>query len=293
MTAPRCRVALLPDSHLRPGAENSLECKPARRLYGHAQTLLARYVTRIAEMEVDAIFLLGDTLDPATPANLVWLRELIANSAIPIHVIIGNHEGYGTVSAREFHEALGLPPSGNYVARVAGVPFIMLATPDQDTLTPGSTGFAWLTEQLKALRGEDVFCCAHFSLLLHPCVQGWRNDGMQVLWAGDAILELLRQHRHVRAWIAGHKNIASKVVQDGVLHFLSPQLIQAPCEFRILEIHEAGLRSETYPIAETELADLSRLAWGSGYGERCGRCEDRNFHWSWPDLAGCQASCVM
>ena len=92
---------------------------------------------------------------------------------------------------------------------------------------------------------------------------------------------LLRKHPNVRAWIAGHKNVPSKVIADGMLHLLSPQLIQAPCAFRILDICVDGLSSQVYDIQEQDLARLSRLAYGTDYAERYGTVEDRNFWWSW------------
>ena len=215
-------------------------------------------------------------------AGLAWLVSLIDASSIPIHTIIGNHEYYGGISVGQFHRALGLPDHGCYIAEVKGVPFLMLATPDQDSLSPGRRDYQWLQETLSAYKARTgLFCCAHFSLLLHPCVQGWKNDGMQVLWSAAEIKSLLRRYPNVRAWLGGHKNVPSKVIEDGMLHLLSPQLIQAPCGFRVLDIHDDGLRSRVYDIEEQDLAELSRLAYGKDYPERYGTKENREFWWSW------------
>ena len=237
---------------------------------------------RLASMDVDAVFLLGDTLDPAEPAGIRWLMSLIERSPIPVQVIIGNHEDYGPISVEQFHRTLGLPEHGHYVVKVNDVPFLMLATPDQDSLTVGTTGYRWLQETLEQFDANtDLFCCAHFSLLLHPCVQGPKNDGMQVLWSAEQILTLLRRHPNVRAWFAGHKNVPSKVVRDSMLHLLSPQLIQAPCAFRVIDIHTDGILSRVHDIQDRDLARLSRLAYGTEYVERHGHEEDRDFWWSW------------
>lgn len=282
----RCRIALLPDCHVRMGYDVP-PTQPVRRLYGAARQLLEITLERLIRMDVDAVMLLGDTLDPADEAGMVWLASLISESPFPIHVIIGNHEYYGNISIERFHRTLGLPDHGFHVAQVKGVPFLMLATPDQDSLHPGSFGFQWLEETLNEYDCDtDLFCCAHFSLLLHPCVQGPKNDGMQVLWSASAIQSLLRQYPNVRAWIAGHKNVPSKVIEDGMLHLLSPQLIQAPCGFRILDIYDDGLMSRVYDIEEQELANLSQLAYGAAYPERYGTQEDRNFWWSWRTNSG-------
>jgi len=274
-------VALLPDGHVRFGWDEHPR-QPARRLYGAARYLLETTLKRLSSMEVDAALLLGDTLDPADEAGLAWLANLIAESPVPVHVVIGNHEYYGGISVERFHAALGLPEHGCYVTRIKGVPFLMLATPDQDSLSKGSFGYQWLAETLSSFDANtDLFCCAHFSLLLHPCVQGPKNDGMQILWSAEAIKALLRRHPNVRAWIAGHKNVPSRMIQNGMLHLLSPQLIQAPCAFRVLDVCVDGLSSQVYDIQEQYLAQLSRLAYGTGYTERFGTEEDRNFYWSW------------
>jgi hypothetical protein len=112
-------------------------------------------------------------------------------------------------------------------------------------------------------------------------VQGWKNDGMQVLWSAAEIKALLRSYPNVRAWLGGHKNVPSKVIEDGMLHLLSPQLIQAPCGFRVLDVYDDGLLSRVYNIQEQDLARLSQLAYGASYPERYGTKEDRDFWWSW------------
>ena len=281
------RIALLPDCHV---SGSSLEAsysslRPMRRLYPFAASLLnqqVRTLNRATAPGFDAIFLLGDTLDPADQRSLAWLRELIKASRIPIYPIIGNHEAYGSISNEQFHLALGLPAHGNYIARVGGLPFLMLATPGQDSLVPGSRAYRWLAATLKEMQGEaSVFCCAHYSLLLHPCVHGSRNDGMQVLSSADAVLDLLGSHPNVRAWIAGHKNIPSKVITRGILHLLSPQLIQAPCGFRELRVSPHSIQSCIHPLADKKLARLSRDAYGAAYSARHGDPADRDFTWSW------------
>ena len=276
-----CKIALLPDCHIRPGLTPTIPKHPTKRHYSCAKSLFENYLDKLSS-QVDAIFLLGDTLDPASPDGLQWLKEQIQATPIPVHTIIGNHETFGTITAEEFHQALGLPTHGNYLTRVNEVPFLMLATPTQSSLFPGSQEYQWLESELKELSGEDLFCCAHWSLLLHPCVQGWHNDGMQQLFASNDIRFLLRKYPNVRAWIAGHKNVPSKVIQDNLLHLLSPQLIQAPCGYRILHIHENAIVASTHDIEESHIADLSRQAYGPDYPSRHGKEEDRNFTWKFP-----------
>ena len=276
-----CRVALLPDCHVQSG-RRAWPTQPARRLYGAARELLESCLNRLERMNVDAVLLLGDTLDPADSQGLDWLSRLIQTCPLAVHTIIGNHEAYGSISISGFHRRMEIPASGHYVVTVNEVPFVMLGTPDQGGFSKGSAEFAWLRETFEQLSvAPNVFCCAHFSLVLHPCVQDARNDGMQVLWSAASLLDLLDQFPNVRGWFAGHKNIPSKVEKRGVLHLLSPQLIQAPCSFRVLDIFNNGIVSKVYGIEETELADLSRQAYGREYVGRLGRLEDSDFSWAW------------
>ena len=78
-----------------------------------------------------------------------------------------------------------------------------------------------------------------------------------------------------------YKNIPSKVIHRGILHLLSPQLIQAPCGFRELRLSRQGMESVLHPICNKQVALLSKKAYGSSYPERHGQQDDRDFSWGW------------
>ena len=96
----RCRVALLPDCHVQFGRE-SLPVRPTRRLYGAARWLLETYLDRLVSMDVDAVFLLGDTLDPADDEGLRWLKSLI-NRLSQLAYGAAYAERHGTDEDRDF-----------------------------------------------------------------------------------------------------------------------------------------------------------------------------------------------
>ena len=124
---------------------------------------------------------------------------------------------------------------------------------------------------------RDTFVVAHFSLLLHPCVQGWKNDGMQQLHDFQSVLDLFGHYSKIRAFIAGHKNVPSRLVRDGILHLLSPQLIQAPCGYSVIEVCEDGLLHNAYEIDEQQYVQICRDSYGDDYAERYGGEKDRNY----------------
>ena len=231
------------------------------------------------ELGCDRILFLGDTMDPMNEETLAAIKCIFASVQIPCHSVIGNHEICGPCSAADFYREFGLPSSGDYVIEANGFVIICLATPDQSCLAQGSPQMRWLENQLVRFSDRNIFLTAHFSLLLHPCVRGWKNDGMQQLYEPQPVLDLLARFPNVRAWFAGHKNIPSKIVHEGVLHLLSPQLIQAPCSYAIIDIHEDAIVHATHEIEEQHWLQISRDAYGTDYPERHGREEDRNFTW--------------
>lgn len=283
--APRLlRLGLLPDSHLQPGAANRPINKRAKRLYPLAESLSKRYVARMQSDGTDRILFLGDTMDPMTADTLSATRSIFSTVKIPCHPIIGNHELYGSRSAADFNQAFELPDSGDYSIRHDKVTIICLATPDQACLARESVQFKWLQRQLAANRGQIILIAAHFSLVLHPCVQGRRNDGMQQVYDPGPVLELLAEHPNAVAWLAGHKNIPSKIIKDDTLHLLSPQLIQYPCAYVTLDIYEDAIVHNTHEIIEQDVLHWSRGAYGQDYPERHGEDRDRNFTWFFRSL---------
>jgi hypothetical protein len=108
-------------------------------------------------------------------------------------------------------------------------------------------------------------------------VQGANNDGYQLLDSHPALLKLLCQYPNVRLFAAGHKNVPSRLLHDGIVHTLSPQLIQAPMGYDVFQLYEGGLTRTTYELDEQHYVEVGRCAYGSRYPERYGSEGDRNF----------------
>lgn len=164
---------------------------------------------------------------------------------------------------------------------------LMLSTPTPEALQPRSSQFRWLAEQLASVHcDDDVVIFSHFSLLLHPCVQSWRNDGYQLLESHQEVLDLLSRHPRVRLFAAGHKNVPSRLLQGHTLHLLSPQLIQAPCSYDLLDLCEHGLARTTCEIDEQHHVEVARAAYEHNWRLRFGTEVDRCFVWQYPAAAG-------
>jgi hypothetical protein len=123
---------------------------------------------------------------------------------------------------------------------------------------------------------------SHFSLLLHPCNDGHRNDGYQLLDDRAALLGLLERFPRVRVFSAGHKNVPSRVMRGKTVHLLSPQLIQAPCGYDMLRLYEGGAARTTYEIDEQHYCEVARTAYEVDWALRYGDDGGRNFCMVYP-----------
>lgn len=274
----KVRFGILADPHLN--AERSLLqslFSAGRRLYSRANELCRTYLRHLADKGVDFIVLPGDIMDPGSRKNAGYALELFAECGVRCCPLIGNHEPY-SMRPEVFYKAFDLPDGGYYAFDQGGVRFIMLSTPDLRSLDHGSEQLSWLEQELNEHASEkDVFIFSHFSLILHPCVQGPRNDGLQQLNNWREVLDLLKQYPRVRAFMAGHKNVPSRVVQDGISQILCPQLIQAPCCYDMVDVYNKGFIRTVHEIEEQHYVWASRQACGEDWQERFGSEEDRCF----------------
>jgi 3',5'-cyclic AMP phosphodiesterase CpdA len=281
--AEKLKVGVLSDLHLPRHALSIEAYRPGtRRLIGLSEQLARRYIRRLEAMGADIIVLPGDLVEPCTTEMLSKLKEIIHSVSIPCLPIIGNHEPWSRNGEVLFYEVLDLPPGGYYAVERNRMRLLMLSTPDPAALAHGSRQLAWLKEQLdEAAPNDDIVLFSHFSLRLHPCVAGSRNDGYQLLSNHREILNLIEQYPNVRVFAAGHKNVPSVMVRNGIVHTLSPQLIQSPCGYDLFHFFEGGVQRTTFEIEEQHYCELARAAYAHDWPMRFGSARSRNFHLSY------------
>lgn len=281
----RLRIGIIADPHvnLRSSYYNG------KRLYGSANALLERYATKLAaHHEVDCLVLPGDVCDTGSKQELAVAAQILdatrQQHQIPVYAVIGNHER----DPRQFSKLLTPlnPCSGYYSVDTNGVHLIFLATVTQDSLNEGMAQLEWLRRDLAHVSQscDVILVFLHYSLVLHPLHNdGQWDDGLQVLDNANALLDLLHSYPLVRAVCCGHKNVPSLVVDEkGLLHTLSPQLIQVPCGYDVMDIYDHGLTRVVCEIEETDLQEVSRYAAGEQEAlERWGKQEHRSFRHDW------------
>ena len=281
----KIRLGILADTHLCLERRCIDDFRPGtKRLSGLSWELTGRYLDRLERLGAEAIVLLGDLVDPCTSESLRVLRELLDARGVECFPIIGNHEPWTPGGESLFYECLGLPRSGYYAVCRQGLRLLMLSTPTPEALHPQSNQYRWLAEQLSSAADDDIVIFSHFSLLLHPCVQGGRNDGYQLLDSHEELLELVHRNPRVRLLSAGHKNVPSRMLRDHTLHLLSPQLIQAPCGYDLLDLCDEGLARITHEIDEQHYVEVARAAYEQDGPLRFGTEDDRCFVWEYPDV---------
>jgi|GEM_PF-2468952 len=272
---------ILPDTHINDDNIDYLP-KSTKRLYGQANYLCKKYIKRIEELGADFIVYPGDIINSGSFHYLNIAQKIITQSQIPYYPIIGNHEEYGEVSREDFYKAFRMPKEGYYSFTVQDIHFIMLDTPSQSSLNKNTEQFHWLKKELdKYGFTHKILLFSHFSLLLHPCVQGWKNDGMQQIYNYKEVLDLFNKYPGVKVFFAGHKNVPSRIIKEGINHLLCPQLIQAPCGFYLVDLYEKGLICSYHEIDEKHYIQVSRNAFGQNWTKRFGTEESRNFVLYW------------
>ena len=286
----RLRLGILTDLHIN----NHKHVKDGKRLYISAKMLAAKYLKKlICEHRVDRIILPGDVCDTGSIGELHAAANILKtarnlDSNVGIHAMIGNHEADPQKFAKLLvPENLNLgyysidPPE-------SGVHLVMLATDEQNSLDEGTAQLQWLRRDLEAAMASSeidiIVLFMHYSLILHPLHDegGW-DDGLQLLDNSEGILKLIGSHSKVKAVICGHKNVPSALVdQAGILHTLSPQLIQTPCGYDVFDVYDHGVVRAVHEIDEMDLQEVSRQAAGEQEaGERWGEQKHRSMKFMW------------
>ena len=284
------KIGILSDPHVNLSSYNG------KRLYGAANELLQKYGTKlIQDHKVDCIVLPGDICDSGNDEELHIAANILnpLRKHVPVYAVIGNHE-YGQ---KKFSKLLvpQNPQQGYYSVDVTehGIHMIFLATNTQDSLNHGTEQLEWLQHDLKSTTTRKatndgnidiILVFLHYSLVLHPLHDNGRwDDGLQVLDNAKYVLQLLHSYPSVRAVICGHKNVPSIVIDNkNLIHTLSPQLIQVPCGYDVIDVYKHGIRRCVYEIEEIELQETSRRAAGRYDAQtRWGIDEHRSFQHSW------------
>lgn len=182
---------------------------PGARVCGKSDTaaFLARGVARLTAFapRIDAVLVTGDLVESGDAAEYAHLRELLAPLALPVYVMLGNHDERGAFR-RAFADRAYVPREGfvQFAFDLGGLRVIALDT--NDAGKPGGRlcgeRRAWLAAQLADARERPVLLAMH-----HPPFAtgiGFMDDCALAAADAAALAELVRGHGRVERIVCGH-----------------------------------------------------------------------------------------
>jgi 3',5'-cyclic-AMP phosphodiesterase len=208
------KVIQITDTHL---------CPPERTVVGlHPAERLRTVVQSVNRNHRDAAFcvITGDLTDQGEPDAYVQLGVAVADLAVPVHLLVGNHD-----ARKPFRQCFSNAPSDDngFVQacfEVSDVVFLLLDT--LDGAHPGEgrlceARLAWLRDRLEHASGRPVVIFMHhppFSIGLR-----W-FDGM-LLSNGVEVMALLSRHENVRHIAFGHVHVNTSGTWRGISYSAS------------------------------------------------------------------------
>lgn len=210
-------VAHFSDLHIRP---------KARCAYGFVDTagLLQQAVSRLNALErrPDVLLITGDLTDCGLAEECAHLRKLLADCALPLYVVPGNHDRReNLLVAFPEHRALGASETAiRYVVEDFPVRLIAL-----DTVVAGQTygevgdaQMAWLDARLAEAPARPTLVFMH-----HPPfatgIAGMDRIGCR---DGDRLGQVIRRHPQVVRILCGHAHRAIQSRWHGTLACVAP-----------------------------------------------------------------------
>jgi Icc protein len=227
-------------------ADTHIAADPAARTRG--QTMADNLRAVVADILVLAredaprgVFIDGDLAlkqgQPGDYRTFLTLIEPLRRAGLPIHLALGNHDDRDS-----FREILGAlaPPETAVVARHVsivqgpGARFVVLDSLDRPDVTPGVLGEAqraWLARQLDDRPDATTILLVHHNL---------DAASRSALTDTEALLEVIRPRRQVKAVVFGHTHVWD-ARDDAGLHLINLPAVGYPfaanqpigwCQFR-------------------------------------------------------------
>jgi len=216
---------------------------PGARVCGKSDTatFLARCVARLTAFapRIAAVLVTGDLVESGDDAEYAHLRELLAPLALPVYVMLGNHDDRAAFR-RAFHDRPYVPRDGfvQFAFDLGALRVIALDTNDDGK--PGgrlcAERRAWLAAQLAGARDRPVLLAMH-----HPPFAtgiGFMDDCALAADDAAALAELVRAHGRVERIVCGHLHRPIVVRFAGTVAMTAPS-----CAHQVALALEPGARA--------------------------------------------------
>ena len=218
--APRMLIAQISDTHVVAAHESDAH---------HAARKLRAVIADINALDPrpDILLATGDLVNDESPAQYAMLAAILAEAAMPVHLVPGNHDHRGRLRAAfPAHAYLG-HGDGPIQYALDGYPVRILAL---DTLIPGSPGgeidaarIAWADAQLASMPDHPTLVALH-----HPPFRfGMANFDTLGFTGAEPFEAMIARHRHVVRIVCGHVHRAITVAFGNTTATVCPSTVYA------------------------------------------------------------------
>jgi Icc protein len=202
--------ALLADTHI--AADRAIVARGIN-MTGHFKTVSQELLN--LPQSPAGVFVLGDCAyssgEKGDYATMTELLSPLQAGKLPLHLALGNHDQRDNFwQALQEKKSAKLPVEDKHVAMIStsNVNWFMLDSLEKTLETPGLLGqaqFDWLAKTLDANRQKPAVILVHHNPGVEGNIPGLKDT--------QALFEMIRPRKQVKAWIFGHSH-NWKVVED-------------------------------------------------------------------------------
>lgn len=210
--------------------------------------MLSKFVKDVNKLhDVDFVVFTGDNIQKVCIDDLTGFLKEVKKIRKPVYVLIGDKDvnKYKGLSKKEYayhiKRYLRNYKSGdiNYVFVKGGVAFFVVD--GAKDVIPGTNGYfkedtlKWLDTHLNTYSKKNIVILQHF-----PLIPPAENESY-ITFKPERYLEILNNHKNVKAVVSGHFGINDEITKDGIVHISTGAF---PC-YRVIDIVDSETQNPT------------------------------------------------
>ena len=192
--------------------------------------------------DINFIVFSGDNIDVAGEESLIEFCKIVKTLNKPYYIGIGNHDVFSSSLNKTDYFKIVKEYNKNQKSAepeyyfLPNKDFVVIFMDGVIQMIPGAHGcynendLEWLDETLTKFKDRKAIIVQHF-----PLVEPTENKSHK-LRRPEEYRNLLTDHKNIVAIVSGHYHCPKVTQQDGIYHISSPALVQAPYEYRVIEI---------------------------------------------------------
>lgn len=179
------------------------------------------------QKNIDFVIFTGDNIEKPTQENLAAFTSAVRKLKVPCYVVIGDKDvnKHKDLSKKQYAKFLRKhlknykPSTPNYIFEKQGLVF-MVVHGSKDVI-PSTNGFykddvlEWVDANLDLYAKKPVIIIQHFPLIPPE------DRDTYITFKPEKYLEILKNHKNVKAVISGHFGVDHEEKVDGIIHISS------------------------------------------------------------------------